>query len=221
MKTDRVLYDRMDYQGNWKITWCKGSYGNEDYTQVYSLSGARWRRLQDRCILGGREQANNPSYYGARNLFQSYNCFVDWSKTQDGYDLKDENGQLWQLDKDLIFKGNLDYSPETCLYVPKEVNGFLVLRKTTRGAWPIGVNFRVDMNKFQAQCRAGLSKNGHLGYFDTPMQAHNAWRAAKCQRAIDLANKYRGYSIKVADALLEFSGQLKKDMSNGIETVYI
>lgn len=221
MKTSRVLYDKMDEQGNWKITWCIGLSGSEDYTQVYSLSGARWRKLQDRCILGGKEQVRNPSYYGARNLFRSYNCFVEWSKAQDGYDLKDEKGQLWQLDKDFIFKGNLDYSPETCLFVPKEVNTFLVLRKAGRGQWPIGVNFRSDLNKFQAQCQVGLGKNGHLGYYDTPLEAHNAWREVKCQRALALADKYGHHSVKVAEALTAFAEQLRKDMSGGLETTYV
>lgn len=85
--------------------------------------------------------------------------------------------QDWQgkeLDKDLLGDGKL-YSPETCIFVSHAVNMFTTDSGATRGEWPIGVyKFR---NRFVAQCEGATPC--YQGTFDTPEEAHQAWRKAK------------------------------------------
>lgn len=45
----------------------------------------------------------------------------------------------WQLDKDILVKGNKVYSPSTCCFVPLEINSLLTSAKRMRGKNPIGV----------------------------------------------------------------------------------
>jgi hypothetical protein len=88
-------------------------------------------------------------------------------KTQDWVDK--------ELDKDLLGDGKL-YSPETVVFVTQRVNTFMSDCRAARGEWPIGV-CKVG-KRFQANIRDTGDKS-HIGYFDTPEEAHQAWRAAK------------------------------------------
>lgn len=46
----------------------------------------------------------------------------------------------WEIDKDVLFKGNKLYSPETCCFLPKEVNSFFTIkRRRKKGNLPLGV----------------------------------------------------------------------------------
>lgn len=49
-----------------------------------------------------------------------------------------ENG--WQLDKDLLFKGNTTYSPDTCVFLPEEVNKALNVVNRSRSPICLGIS---------------------------------------------------------------------------------
>ena len=51
-------------------------------------------------------------------------------------------------------------------------------RKKAVGKWPLGVNWDKGENKFRARITVNL-KTVHLGYFDCPDEAHQAYLAAK------------------------------------------
>ena len=46
------------------------------------------------------------------------------------------------------------------------------------GKWPLGVSWHKNRNKFRASIRAN-NKTVHIGYFDCPDEAHQAYLAAK------------------------------------------
>ena len=81
-----------------------------------------------------------------------------------------------QLDKDIRQPGNKQYSPQTCMFVTPEINRLLNDHAAARGDFPIGVACRE--NRYQARVREN-GKEKHLGLFDTPEEAHLAWRKAK------------------------------------------
>lgn len=60
--------------------------------------------------------------------------FYSWAKDQVGCLNKG-----WQMDKDILVKGNKHYSPETCCFVPSQVNALFTKRESGRGQYPIGV----------------------------------------------------------------------------------
>ena len=112
-----------------------GKKGNP--TKEYSV----WLSMLTRCY-NSRFLKNNETYIGCEvcDEWLEFQNFAEWfhQNYKDGY----------QLDKDLLTKGNKIYSPETCCFVPQEINLLLVRRQNRRGKYPIGVSR--DKTKFAA-----------------------------------------------------------------------
>ena len=112
----------------------------------------------------------------------------------------------WQLDKDILIKGNKIYSPETCCFVPVQINILLIKGEKVRGDLPIGV--RVLGNSFQTR----LNKNGKslcLGTFNTPEEAFEAYKIAKEAYIKEVADKWRGQiTDKVYQALINYKVEI-------------
>jgi hypothetical protein len=108
----------------------------------------------------------------------------EW-KTHSGFkQWFDENYiEGYSLDKDILVKGNKLYSPDTCCFVPVEINNLLIKRKKHRGDLPIGVG------RMNGRYRAFLHKK-HLGMFDTIIEAFNAYKNAKEKEIKYIASLY-------------------------------
>lgn len=61
--------------------------------------------------------------------FKQYTYFYEWCEQQKGFNTFDENGNIFELDKDLLFKDNKLYSEYTCVFLPKEVNALVTWYK--------------------------------------------------------------------------------------------
>ena len=94
-----------------------------------------WCGLLERCYCP-KLQKKRPTYIGClvSENFKSYSYFYDWVQKQVGFS---EKG--FQLDKDLIFKGNKLYSEETCLFLPSQLNSLLTTCRAVRGSLPVGL----------------------------------------------------------------------------------
>ena len=64
--------------------------------------------------------------------------FYEWLHSQENFD-KWFDGYRWDLDKDILVKGNKIYSPNLCSLVPNNVNKLFVKRDNDRVSLPIGV----------------------------------------------------------------------------------
>lgn len=139
-----------------------------------------WKDMMARCYSAKR-QASYPSYAGCSvdQEWHSFSSFRSWMMTQE-----------WegnQLDKDLLFPGNRIYSPDACVFVSRQLNSFVIDHRAARGEWPIGVCLRKRGASFQASCNNPFTGGrDHVGYFDCPSAAHEAWR----KRKHELACKY-------------------------------
>jgi len=90
----------------------------------------------------------------------------------------------FHLDKDILVKGNKIYSPETCCFVPQEVNTLFTKSNSIRGDYPIGVQYNKDYKKY---C-ASIDKK----YYNTPEEAFQAYKTAKEAYIKEVADKWRG-----------------------------
>lgn len=93
----------------------------------------------------------------------------------------------YALDKDILVKGNKVYGPDTCCFVPQEINNLMLRKETQRGLYPIGVSRYGDTYVSRGQIYGRVT---HLGSFKTPEAAFLAYKKAKEQYVKELAEKY-------------------------------
>lgn len=191
-------------QGNIKDRLAPSVYGVGvvgDYTTkqdgVHVPEYVIWRHMLQRCY-DQRTQSLHPAYKGCSVSpnFQNYGYFKSWCNEQVGY-----GNPNFQIDKDLLVKGNKIYSEATCAFVPCEINS-LCRSHAKRGAYPVGVSFDKDFKKFSAKILR-LGKSETLGHFYTSEQAFEVYKRSKEAQIKELANKWKSQIDKrVYDALI-------------------
>ena len=118
--------------------------------------------------------------------FKSYEYFYEWCNQQIGFDNKD-----WHLDKDLLIKGNKVYNENTCVFLPREINTLLTKSTASRGEYLIGVCWNKTNKAFRARVSKNKGKQEHLGYFNTELEAFNAYKQAKEAFVKEQANNWK------------------------------
>lgn len=114
----------------------------------------------------------------------------------------------YQIDKDILIKGNKIYSPETCLCVPRRINALFISARSARGKYPIGVTRHYK--KFEAQINYG-HRSVSLGDYDTPEEAFAAYKTAKEAYIRQIAQEYydKGeITQRVYDALMRYEVEI-------------
>lgn len=162
MAVARDIVNEMNYKSKWGIT-----------KDLNSKTKKIWESMNSRC---GNASGRNPAYADCTVDFMSRKHFALWAEKQYGFDLVG-----YELDKDILIKGNTVYSSETCLFVPQIVNALLVggVSSRGRGSLPIGVCFNKINKTYVAQMKGGCPDKGYLGSFDTAVGAFNAYKSAK------------------------------------------
>ena len=114
----------------------------------------------------------------------------------------------FQLDKDILVKGNKLYSPDTCLFVPKEINTLLTHRRKDKGLYPVGVSYKPRINRYRAQI-SKFKKVIHLGCFITPEEAFQAYKTAKEAYIKEVAEIYKDQiDPRVYEALMNYQVEI-------------
>lgn len=137
-----------------------------------------WQNILYRCY-NETYKNKQPTYKDVKccNDWLSYEKVYDWIHTQSNYN-KWLNGERWAIDKDILFKGNKLYSPETCCLVPQSINNLFTKQDCKRDNLPIGVS--KHNNKFRARLNnVLLNKLVVIGDYLTPEEAFYAYKKAK------------------------------------------
>ena len=147
-----------------------------------------WADMLRRCYSEGFKK-QHPTYEGCKcsENFKSYEYFYEWCNKQIGFAVEG-----FELDKDLLTKGNKVYSESTCVFIPTEVNTLLTKRTTSRGRHLIGVYWCNKGKAFRAQVSKNKGKRERLGYFKTEIEAYNAYKKAKESFIKEQAEKWKG-----------------------------
>ena len=167
-------------------------------TKEYDL----WRSMLKRCYSDAYKK-KNPTYIDCEvsNKFKSYEYFYEWCHSQIGF-----GNEGWQLDKDLLVKGNKIYSENTCVFIPKEINSLLVKREALRGKHLIGVYWDKTNKAFKARVCKNKGGSEHLGLFNTELEAFNAYKQAKEAFVKEQANKWKGkIDQRAYEALMNYT----------------
>ena len=161
---------------------------NGVHTKEYDL----WNNMLKRCYSDAY-QKKQPTYKGCEvsAKFKSFEYFYEWCNKQIGFGNQD-NENPFHLDKDLLIKGNKVYSEDSCVFIPREINQLLTKRTASRGEYLIGVCWHNTSKAFVAMVRKNKGKREHLGYFNTELEAFNAYKQAKESFIKEQANKWKG-----------------------------
>ena len=151
-----------------------------------------WQSMLERCY---------DPYIINKNLTYK-DCFVceEWHNFQNFakwfykhyYEIE---GERMCLDKDILFKNNKIYSPETCMIVPERINMLFIKSDKSRGDYPIGVCWHKNANKFMAYCQI-LNKNNktesrYLGLYKTSKEAFLIYKQFKENYIKQIADEYK------------------------------
>lgn len=141
-----------------------------------------WYNMLTRCYCP-KKQEKSPTYIGCSvdERWHKFQVFAKWFHEQ-------RRGDGWQLDKDLIKGGNKVYSPETCRFIPQELNNLLTDSGRARGELSQGVTRHG--NGYRAQ----LGIDGeriYLGIHSTEEQAFSVYKKSKEENIKRMANIYK------------------------------
>lgn len=136
-----------------------------------------WYLMLSRCYYD-KALRLNPSYSDVRvcDEWLTYSNFKKW--------FDEHYVEGWQLDKDILVKGNKVYSPDTCCFVPKQINSLFIRHKKKKDSLPIGVSKR-------GKKYVSMLSMKYLGRFDTPEEAFDAYKMAKEAHIKEMADKWK------------------------------
>ena len=154
----------------------------------------RWNAILQRCY--------KPFGKTIKKIYNGCEVCEEWRyfpKFKEWFNLNYIKG--WEIDKDVLFKGNKLYSPETCCFLPKEVNSFFTIkRRRKKGNLPLGV-FKQDKRFFV------VNKDKRI-FFNSEKEAYDFYVKTKNKHAIELAEKYKGIiDDRVYNILINFDVQ--------------
>ncbi len=172
------IYDKNDKIGKFLAT--ERINGRTKNTKIYMA----WHHMLMRCY--NQTTINRqPTYDGCSvcDEWLNFQNFAKWfsQRYKPGY----------ELDKDLLVKGNKIYSPETCCVIPKEINRALTNSKINRGKLPIGITIdNRTKTGYIVQLNKG-SKQLYLGTWPNIEKAFQVYKEAKEETLKDLAESYK------------------------------
>lgn len=185
-----------------------GTYPSYDGKKLLKEYDA-WQHMLRRCTEGF--WVKRPTYTGTTcsENFKSYSYFYEWCQQQVGFKNKEDNGKIWSLDKDLLFKGNKIYSEDTCVFIPNSINVLLTKRDNFRGDCPVGVSWNKRDKRYGASCSNGNGVKISLGYYFEVQEAFQAYKTFKEALIKEVAEQYKAQIDERAyQALLNYQVEI-------------
>lgn len=145
--------------------------------------------------------------------------FTEWMKAK----LTVEGTEVLHLDKDILYPGNKEYSPNTCVFVPQFLNMSLNICERGSGSMPKGVRsstLKDGDTRYSWQVKAASGKLGKGG-LTCKWEAHKEWQLARASVIEAAIEKYKlmdCYREDVVYAVKSRADKLRYDAKFGLET---
>ena len=189
-----------------KSVYGVGYFDVGSYTSIskerMSFEYMQWSNMLQRCY-DKNYQRNFQSYVGCSVVeeWHSFQNFAKWC-TENYYQA---DNKRMELDKDILIKGNKIYSPETCVFVPGEINRLLINKKSVRGEYPVGVHLHKKNQNFISRYSMGEGRIFHIGSYNTPEEAFKAYKLFKEDLIKQRAEQYKEFiPYKLYNALINY-----------------
>jgi len=176
---DQILLIIKKYINLEKTIHNKRSYGDKRAKHI--LKGIKYRCYSNKGLIKDKTYIQVELCEEWKNA----QSFISWYNDNFKTYMSD-----WHLDKDILVKGNKIYSPETCCFVPQELNSLFVKNNKIRGKYPIGVHYLKNQNRYKTSMKID-GKTKYLGTFDTSEEAFQAYKTAKEAYIKEKANYWR------------------------------
>lgn len=174
---------------------------------TYDKSYKLWVGMLERCY-SNKLHIKYPSYASCSvsDSFKHYTYFREWCCVQDGYKRKDTDGRHYQLDKDILIKGNKVYSEDTCIFIPPTLNLLLIKNDVKRGQYPIGIHKQTVGDKYIVHAPNSDGKRVYSGSFVTIEEAFSTYKTLKEAWIRKLTEAYKGLiSVRAYEALMSYT----------------
>lgn len=158
--------------GETKTTYKNGSV---------KLSYKFWSDMINRCY-SKKELDKRPTY---KNVFVCkdwlcYKNFEEWFN-ENYYEI---DGETMNLDKDILIKGNKEYSPQYSIFTPQKINNlFIKPSKTRKGL--------IGVEKINNKYRTIKVNSNHSTCFNTELKAFNEYKKLKENYIKQVAEEYK------------------------------
>lgn len=146
---------------------------------------ACWESMMKR-VYNPQDEVNAIIYQGCTvcEEWHNFQNFAEWCQTQVSF-----GKQGFHLDKDILVKGNREYSPSSCRFVPKHINSAVTGMKIFNTSGFAGVEESSTGNY-----SSSITMNSvgiHLGTFDTKEKAYLLYKNIKEAYIRSLAEIYK------------------------------
>ena len=181
-----------------------GFIGNGKYqSQIngkYVLEYSIWEAMIARCYRKSQETMY-PAYFGeciVCHEWHNYQTFAKWYN--DNY--YEVDGRL-HMDKDILFPGNKEYSPNKCILVPQRIN-LLFMNKSNNRGLPQGIR-KTTTDRYSV-----VYGGKNLGICKTYEEACDRYEIAKKNKIVKVANEYKDkIPQKLYDALINYNVKIE------------
>jgi len=164
----------------------------------------RWSGMISRCYAEAGRKAN-PSYKDSL-MREKWHCLQNFGGWYDNHPHRNDS---WEIDKDILIKGNKIYSEETCIFVPKQINTLFTKCNSWRGDLPIGVHQVGKTECYKMACGDGTPKRIVISGFKTPEDAFYAYKETKESVIRRHAEKYKiDLEPRAYEALLNYQVEI-------------
>ena len=161
-----------------------------------------WRNMLERCYLDKRKDQHT-SYFEISEVckeWHNFQVFAEWWNQN-----KYEVNERLHIDKDILYPGNKEYSPEKCMLVPQRINMLFVNKPNSYGL-PNGIR-KTSTDKYTAEYN-----NKYLGTFNTLEKAYSIYAEEKEKVIKQIADEYKDrIPKKLYEALYNYKCDINND----------
>ena len=165
---------------------------DSDYPVLNCPYYRKWKEMMRRCY-SSNYHIQNPSYIPC-SVCKEWHLFSNFKKWMISQDWKGK-----ELDKDLLFCDNKVYSPDTCIFIDKEVNELFSKKNkyNVRGVYYVE---RIDRYVLRCSIMNSEKKSKYIGSYATLEEAKKVSDELRKEYILCVANKQKDERVK--DAIL-------------------
>lgn len=157
------------------------NYQVYEYSIINGVKTAVWQCPFYRRWVAMLRRSYSKHYHKSRGSYDGCVVCEEWktfSNFKKWMEIQDWEGKA--LDKDILGFDSKYYSPETCIFISRELNSFLTDCRKSRGEHLIGASLEKDSGLFKASCNNPFTRKlENLGRFKSEVEAHLTWKKRK------------------------------------------